>query len=160
SQCGWIPSTEAQTYGISDFEGRNQTVFRGVSDTSVTAHEIGEWLDDPGGNNPITPPWGNIGQTRGCQGNLEVGNPHASGSNAQRLYLQSPGVGLLFLVHAGQSFSRGWRIVFQQWNVPGFCSALSARWHLLISDWLKGRLPYLLTAELTSRRRLPRVPRR
>lgn len=64
-----------QTYGIAEFEGRNQTVFTGVSDTSVGAHEIGEWLDDPGGNNPVAPPWGNIGQTSGCQGNLEVGDP-------------------------------------------------------------------------------------
>ena len=64
-----------QTYGIAEFEGRNQTVFSGVSDTSVGAHEIGEWLDDPGGNNPVSPPWGNIGQVGGCQGNLEVGDP-------------------------------------------------------------------------------------
>lgn len=64
-----------QTYGIAEFEGRNQTVFGGVSDTSVHAHEIGEWLDDPGGNNPVSPPWGNIGQVSGCQGNLEVGDP-------------------------------------------------------------------------------------
>jgi hypothetical protein len=64
-----------QTYGIAEFEGRNQTVFTGVSDTSVGAHEIAEWLDDPGGNNPVAGSWGNIGQTRGCQGNLEVGDP-------------------------------------------------------------------------------------
>jgi hypothetical protein len=64
-----------QTYGIAEFEGRNQTVFTGVSDTATGAHEIGEWLDDPGVNNPVTPPWGNIGQTSGCQGNLEVGDP-------------------------------------------------------------------------------------
>jgi hypothetical protein len=64
-----------QTYGIADFEGRNQTVFGGVSDSSVQAHEIGEWVDDPGGNNPVSPPWGNIGQVSGCQGNLEVGDP-------------------------------------------------------------------------------------
>ena len=64
-----------QTYGIAEFEGRNQTVFRGVSDTSVGAHEIGEWLDDPGGNNPVAGSWGNIGQVTGCQSNLEVGDP-------------------------------------------------------------------------------------
>ena len=64
-----------QTYGIAEFAGRNQTVFTSVSDTSVGAHEIGEWLDDPGENNPVAPPWGNIGQTSGCQGNSEVGDP-------------------------------------------------------------------------------------
>ncbi|HVH71455.1 MAG TPA: hypothetical protein VNB49_10140 [Candidatus Dormibacteraeota bacterium] len=63
-----------QTYGIAEFEGRNQTVFLGVSDTAAGSHEIAEWLDDPGGNNPVVP-WGNIGQTSGCQGNLEVGDP-------------------------------------------------------------------------------------
>ena len=45
-----------------------------VNDTSVAAHEIGEWMDDPYGNNP-TPLWGNIGQVGGCQNNLEDGDP-------------------------------------------------------------------------------------
>jgi hypothetical protein len=38
------------------------------------AHEVGEWQDDPFGNNP-TPLWGHTGQVSGCQGNLEVGDP-------------------------------------------------------------------------------------
>ncbi|HLJ90236.1 MAG TPA: hypothetical protein VKZ53_25720 [Candidatus Angelobacter sp.] len=63
-----------QTYGIADFEGRDQTVFGGVSDTSVLVHEVGEWANDPSGVNS-TPAWGNIGQVSGCQGNLEVGDP-------------------------------------------------------------------------------------
>jgi hypothetical protein len=63
-----------QSYGISEFEGHNQTVFTGVADTSVEAHEIGEWANDPFGNNP-TPAWGGIGQVAGCQGNFEVGDP-------------------------------------------------------------------------------------
>lgn len=65
------------TYGIGDFEGRNQTLFRGTADVSISAHEIGEWLDDPFGNNTAAPvsPWGVIGQTAGCQSNLETGDP-------------------------------------------------------------------------------------
>ena len=43
-------------------------------DTSASAHEIGEWMDDPYGANP-TPAWGNIGQVSACQNNLEVGDP-------------------------------------------------------------------------------------
>jgi len=69
--------TGPNTFGIGEFEGRDQKLFRGVSDVSISAHEIGEWLDDPFGNNtkpPVTP-WGNIGQVRGCQNNLEVGDP-------------------------------------------------------------------------------------
>ena len=45
-----------------------------IRDTSIAAHEVGEWMDDPFGNNP-TPLWGHVGQVGGCQGNLEVGDP-------------------------------------------------------------------------------------
>jgi hypothetical protein len=45
-----------------------------VFDTSVSAHEVAEWMNDPFGNNPV-PPWGHIGQQTGCQNNLEVGDP-------------------------------------------------------------------------------------
>lgn len=51
------------------------------------AHEVGEWVADPSGNNP-TPRWGNIGQVGTCptsssggQTNLEVGDP-LSGNSA------------------------------------------------------------------------------
>jgi hypothetical protein len=71
---GGTVANPGQTYGISTFEGRNQTVFAGVADVSVIAHELGEWADDPSGVNP-TPAWGGIGQVAGCQGNLEVGDP-------------------------------------------------------------------------------------
>ena len=62
-----------QTYSPMEFD---QTGIFGstTNDTSISAHEIGEWMDDPYGNNP-TPAWGNIGQVSGCQGNLEVGDP-------------------------------------------------------------------------------------
>jgi len=70
-----------QTYSISEFEGRLNTVFSGVGDVSVMAHEVGEWMADPSGSN-ATPRWGNIGQVGTCptsstggQTNLEVGDP-------------------------------------------------------------------------------------
>ena len=62
-----------QTYSPVDFE--TSGLFAPViHDTSVMAHEVGEWMDDPFGNNP-TPSWGHIGQVAGCQNNLEVGDP-------------------------------------------------------------------------------------
>jgi len=46
----------------------------------LAAHELGEWMDDPLGNNMV-PPWGNVGQVQGCQNTLEVGDP-LSGRNS------------------------------------------------------------------------------
>jgi hypothetical protein len=66
--------SSGQTYGIAEFEGRNQTVFSGVADVAAASHEINEWINDPGTGNP-TPAWGNIGQVSGCQSNFEVGDP-------------------------------------------------------------------------------------
>jgi hypothetical protein len=62
-----------KTYSPMEFD---QTGIFGasVNDTSVAAHEIGEWMDDPYGHNP-TPAWGGIGQVSGCQSNLEDGDP-------------------------------------------------------------------------------------
>jgi hypothetical protein len=71
---GYHSAVGSQTYGNSEFEGRNQTLFAGTADTSILSHEIGEWMDDPLVNN-ATPAWGHIGQVSGCQGNLEVGDP-------------------------------------------------------------------------------------
>ncbi|HZU30800.1 MAG TPA: hypothetical protein VFB79_06770 [Candidatus Angelobacter sp.] len=69
--------TGPNTYGIGSFEGRNQTLFAGTADVSISSHEIAEWLDDPFGNNTAAPvsAWGVIGQVSGCQSNLEVGDP-------------------------------------------------------------------------------------
>jgi hypothetical protein len=62
-----------QTYSPMDFDTTG--VFgSGIFDTSVSAHEVGEWMNDPYGNNPV-PPWGHIGQQPNCQNNLEVGDP-------------------------------------------------------------------------------------
>ena len=62
-----------QTY--SPFEFDTTGIWASPSpDTAIASHEVGEWMDDPFGNNAV-PPWGNIGQVSGCQGNLEVGDP-------------------------------------------------------------------------------------
>lgn len=71
---GYHDISGAQTYGTAEFEGRDQTLFSGTSDTSGMSHEIAEWINDPNGANP-TPAWGNIGQVVGCQANYEVGDP-------------------------------------------------------------------------------------
>ncbi len=65
-------ANQLQTYGVSMYD--NTGDFRGIGDTSILAHEVGEWMNDPIGTNP-TKPWGNIGQVAGCQFNLEVGDP-------------------------------------------------------------------------------------
>jgi len=72
-------SARVQTYAFIDFEtsGAFPAV---IHDTSIAAHEIGEWMDDPFGNNP-TPAWGHTGQVGGCQNNLEVGDP-LTGTNS------------------------------------------------------------------------------
>lgn len=62
-----------QTYSPMDFDTTGlfgPTIF----DTSIAAHEVGEWMNDPYGNNPV-PAWGHTGQQGSCQNNLEVGDP-------------------------------------------------------------------------------------
>jgi hypothetical protein len=62
----------AQTYSIGDMDSTG--AFSGVKDIAAPSHEIGEWMDDPLGNN-FVPLWGHIGQQSGCQNNLENGDP-------------------------------------------------------------------------------------
>lgn len=62
-----------QTYVVANYEEDPVTVPQD-SDIASLSHEVGEWLNDPYGNNP-TKPWGHIGQVPGCQSNLEVGDP-------------------------------------------------------------------------------------
>jgi hypothetical protein len=70
---GYHGSSGLQTYSPADYE--TSGIFGGgVSTLTAMSHEIGEWMDDPIGNNP-TPAWGKIGQQSGCQSNLEVGDP-------------------------------------------------------------------------------------
>ena len=66
-------AARVQTYAFIDFEASGAfPPF--INNTSIASHEVGEWMDDPFGNNP-TPAWGHTGQVGGCQGNLEVGDP-------------------------------------------------------------------------------------
>ena len=70
---GFHGATGSQTYSPQDFDTTGvfgSTIF----DTSIAAHEVGEWMDDPLGSNPVQP-WGHVGQVGGCQTNLEVGDP-------------------------------------------------------------------------------------
>jgi hypothetical protein len=66
-------AARVQTYAFIDFE-TSGAFPPFIHDTSIAAHEVGEWMDDPFGNNP-TPAWGHTGQVGACQGNLEVGDP-------------------------------------------------------------------------------------
>jgi hypothetical protein len=63
----------AQTYTPLDYDTTG-LFGPAISDTSIAAHEIAEWQDNPLGTNP-TPAWGGIGQVSSCQSNLEVGDP-------------------------------------------------------------------------------------
>jgi hypothetical protein len=65
-----------QTYSVNMYD--TSGAFGG--DTSVMSHEMAEWLDDPGGGNPV-PNWGAEGQVTGgnCANNLEVGDPLTPG---------------------------------------------------------------------------------
>ena len=66
------------TYAIGSYTDPNSLGLP-VNDVSVLSHELGEWMDDPLGNNAV-PQWGNIGQVTGCPlppppSLLEVGDP-------------------------------------------------------------------------------------
>ena len=87
------PSADVQTYAFIDFDASG-LFGPTIHDTSIAAHEVGEWMDDPFGNNP-TPLWGHVGQVGGCQGNLEVGDPLTgtnipvvTGANGFKYHLQ------------------------------------------------------------------------
>jgi len=69
-----LVTNPGQTYGVSEFEGRDGTMFKGGADISIMTHEVGEWINDPSVTN-LVPSWGHIGQQHGCQDNLEVGDP-------------------------------------------------------------------------------------
>lgn len=64
-----------QYYATAEYD--STAIFPGeVADVSVLSHEMGEWVNDPNGNNEV-PAWGHAGQQAGCQANLEVGDPLA-----------------------------------------------------------------------------------
>ncbi len=71
---GFHDSNGPQTFGTGDFD-TSEIFVSPTPDVNSISHEVGEWMNDPFGNNP-TPAWGNVGQVQGaCQNNLEVGDP-------------------------------------------------------------------------------------
>jgi hypothetical protein len=86
-------AARVQTYAFIDFDASG-AFGPTIKDTTIAAHEVGEWMDDPFGNNP-TPAWGHTGQVGACQGNLEVGDPLTgtniplvTGTNGFKYHLQ------------------------------------------------------------------------
>jgi len=63
-----------QTYAFAAYSDPGIFTAAGIRDIHALSHEVGEWMDDPFGNN-IVPAWGNVGQVSGCQNNLEDGDP-------------------------------------------------------------------------------------
>jgi len=64
----------SQTYAFAAYSDPGIFTASGIRDIHALSHEVGEWMDDPLGDN-IVPAWGNVGQVSGCQNNLEVGDP-------------------------------------------------------------------------------------
>lgn len=62
------------TYAMAAYSDPGIFTATGIRDIHALSHELGEWMDDPFGNN-IVPAWGNVGQVSGCQNNLEDGDP-------------------------------------------------------------------------------------
>jgi len=73
----------AQTYSPMDYDTTGR--FGSNHDIGILTHELGEWANDPLGNN-ATPAWGGVGQVKGCQSNFEVGDP-LTGTNAPTVTL-------------------------------------------------------------------------
>ena len=72
---GYHSSTASnQTYAVATYNDPGIFQAAGIRDVHALSHELGEWMDDPFGNNMV-PAWGHVGQVGGCQDNLEVGDP-------------------------------------------------------------------------------------
>ncbi len=65
--------TPSQLYSVAEIDV-SQFFLPALENTSVMAHEMGELVNDPYGDNEV-PPWGHSGQQSACQENLEVGDP-------------------------------------------------------------------------------------
>ena len=71
---GYHSSTAgSQTYAIATYNDAG-LFSKPIQDIHALTHELGEWMDDPFGNNTV-PTWGHVGQQQGCQTNLEDGDP-------------------------------------------------------------------------------------
>lgn len=65
--------TPSQTYSVAEIDVSG-LFEQSIENTAVLAHEMGELVNDPYGDNEV-PPWGHTGQQGACQENLEVGDP-------------------------------------------------------------------------------------
>lgn len=63
----------SQLYSVAEIDVSGLFI-PAIENTAVLAHELGELVDDPYGDNEV-PPWGHTGQVGACQENLEVGDP-------------------------------------------------------------------------------------
>jgi hypothetical protein len=74
---GYHYAQGSQTYVVASYLDSGYVGLPGVSasDVTVLSHEIGEWMDDPLGNNLISPGWGGFGIQTTCDPQLEVGDP-------------------------------------------------------------------------------------
>jgi hypothetical protein len=66
--------TPSQLYAVAEIDVTNLFGNAAIENTGVLAHEMGELVDDPYGDNEV-PPWGHTGQVGACQENLEDGDP-------------------------------------------------------------------------------------
>lgn len=64
----------SQLYAVAEIDVTNLFGNAAIENTGVLAHEMGELVDDPYGDNEV-PPWGHTGQVGACQENLEDGDP-------------------------------------------------------------------------------------
>lgn len=60
--------------GVMTINNAGLYTAKGIQDVNIPAHEFGEAINDPFGDN-IVPAWGHVGQQPNCQNNLEVGDP-------------------------------------------------------------------------------------
>jgi hypothetical protein len=68
-------SGQTQTFVVADYQLNGAVSASAAHDSSLLSHEVGEWIDDPAGDNPV-PTWGHVGQDSNiCQNNLEPGDP-------------------------------------------------------------------------------------
>ena len=70
-------SSAVQTYVVADFDTTG--AYGTTADVAPFSHEIGEWLDDPLGNNP-TPPWATLGRSRAASPTSKTVIPSAAPS--------------------------------------------------------------------------------
>jgi hypothetical protein len=118
---GFHDSNGPQTFGTGDFD-TSEIFVSPTPDVNSISHEVGEWMNDPFGNNP-TPARGHTGQVPGFQNNLEVGDP-LSGTLAPPIFQSGKQVQLpharagVFLLVLWSAIRWSKWMVLQQRHVP------------------------------------------